>query len=404
MDSFHAVFLYFSCMTVVASRVLPPANVTLHCRNFHNVLKWSYPEDTTGLSFRLDIGAYQNPPDIRTWNTSALQADLSFLSDPNDSYYVAVTAVVNGNESEPAPSEDGITFSYFHENPVETKCYLDLPPVNVTAQRDNKVQISFVNPSVFYCEKMKKNKKKCLKDNGSKDSSFKVKILNQTHSFTCEERVCENTLPVDAAQPEHCVNITGQTSQGTLVKAKQLYCAKPFHEPSQSNFTAVYVVSAILAVATFGVILFMAFQKLTKPRNSSFIFWEFPKSFMQSTSTPESVTVDHVECSKRCDEVEPSSPTPLLSQTEEEDRTRFTNYDSRFPIRVSHNGDMSNVMEEEQPNGEGPGYMVGNNIGDENPDSGDENPGSGYEKRNTVAVEMGPDEVAKGYRGPVAPE
>lgn len=57
----------------------------------------------------------------------------------------------------------------------------------------------------------------------------------QTHSFTCEERVCENTLPVDAAQPEHCVNITGQTSQGTLVKAKQLYCAKPFHEPSQSS-------------------------------------------------------------------------------------------------------------------------------------------------------------------------
>ncbi|XP_019222392.1 growth/differentiation factor 10b isoform X3 [Oreochromis niloticus] len=369
MDSFHAVFLYFSCMTVVASRVLPPMNVTLHCRNFHNVLKWSYPEDTTGLSFRLNIGAYQNPPDIRTWNTSALQADLSFLSDPNDSYYVAVTAVVNGSESEPAPSEDGITFSYFHENPVETKCYLDLPPVNVTAQRDNKVQISFVNPSVFYCEKMKKNKKKCLKDNGSKDSSFKVKILNQTHSFTCEERVCENTLPVDAAQPEHCVNITGQTSQGTLVKAKQLYCAKPFHEPSQSNFTAVYVVSAILAVATFGVILFMAYQKLTKPTNSIIKIW-FPKSLSRPMNTPESVTVDHVECSKR----------------------------------VSHNGDMSNVMEEEQPNGEGPGYMVGNTDLHEDPDSGDENPGSGYEKRDTVAVELGPDELAKGYRGPVAPE
>lgn len=54
--------------------------------------------------------------------TPALQANLSFLSHPKDSYYVAVTAVVNGSESEPAPSDDGITFSYFHENLVGTKC------------------------------------------------------------------------------------------------------------------------------------------------------------------------------------------------------------------------------------------------------------------------------------------
>lgn len=35
------------------------------------------------------------------------------------------------------------------------------------------------------------------------------------------------------------------------------------------DFTAVYVVSVILAVATFGVILFMAYQKLTKPETTS---------------------------------------------------------------------------------------------------------------------------------------
>lgn len=396
MDSFHAVFLYFSWMTVVASSVLPPANVTLQCRNFHNELKWSYPEDTTGLLFKLYIGSFRNPP--RTLKTPALQADLSFLSDPNDSYYVTVAAVVNGSESEPAP-EDGITFSYYHENPLGIKCYLDLPPVNVTAQRDNKVLISFENPSVYYCQKIKKNKKKCSKDDGSLDSFFKVKILNQTHSFNCEESVCQNTLPVDAAQQEHCVNITGQTSQGILVKPTQLYCAKPFHEPSQSNFTAVYVVSALLAVATLGVILFMAYQKVTKPKISFIKTLVIPKSLSRPTSTPESVTVDRVECSKRCDEVEPSSPTPLLPQTEEEDRTRFTNYDFRLPIGVSYNGDMPNVIEEDQPNGEGPGYMLGNT------DLGDEDPGSGYEKREKVVVAaLAPGETAEGYRGPVTSE
>lgn len=103
--------------------------------------------------------------------------------------------------------------------------------------------------------------------------------------------------------------------------------------------------------------------------------------------------------------MEPSSPTPLLLQTEEEDRTGITDYDFRVPIVVSDNGDMSNVIEEGQPNGEGPGYMVGNaNLGDEDPGSGDENPGSGYERRLTVVVELGPDELAKGYRGPVTSE
>lgn len=403
MESFHAVFLHFSWMTVVASSVLPPVNVTLQCQNFHNVLKWSYPEDTTGLQFRLDIGAFLNPPDSRTWRTPALQTDLSFLSHPKDSYYVAVTAVVNGSESEPAPSDDGITFSYFHENPVGTKCYLDLPPVNVTAQRDNKVHISFENPIFFHCQKMKKNRKKCFKDNDSLDSFFKVKILNQTYSFNCEERVCEKTLPVDATQQEHCVNITGLTSQGILVKSTQLYCAEPFHKPLQSNFTAVYVVSVILAVATFGVILFMAYQKITKPETSNDFKPWVPKPFIWNTTTPEPVPVDPVECLERCDEVEPSSPTPLLAQTEE-DRTGITDYDFRLPIRVLDNGDMSNVIEEGQPNGEGPGYMVGNtDLGDEDPGSGDEDPGSGYERREVV-VALGPDELAKGYRGPVTSE
>lgn len=97
--------------------------------------------------------------------------------------------------------------------------------------------------------------------------------------------------------------------------------------------------------------------------------------------------------------MEPSSPTPLLPQTEEEDRTRFTNYDFRLPIGVSYNGDMPNVIEEDQPNGEGPGYMLGNT------DLGDEDPGSGYEKREKVVVAaLAPGETAEGYRGPVTSE
>lgn len=48
-------------------------------------------------------------------------ADVSFLNNPYDSYYVTVTAVVGNSTSTPAP-EDGITFSYYQDSQVEQKC------------------------------------------------------------------------------------------------------------------------------------------------------------------------------------------------------------------------------------------------------------------------------------------
>lgn len=49
------------------------------------------------------------------------EADVSFLSDPNNEYFLQVTAVIGDNNSEPVPP-DGITFSYFKDSPVNQKC------------------------------------------------------------------------------------------------------------------------------------------------------------------------------------------------------------------------------------------------------------------------------------------
>ncbi|XP_030604081.1 growth/differentiation factor 10b [Archocentrus centrarchus] len=400
---FPACLLFW--IRVVASHVAPPENVTLDCRNFRNMLKWSYPENTPGLKFKVNIGSYQNSHLVSLVETKALHADVSFLNDPSDGYFLTVTAVVGGNRSVDAPSDDGITFSYYQDNDVQQKCSLDLSPVNVTLQRDNKVQISFVHPFLFHRQHLNSSTKKSQKKINQAEIpavNFKVTILNQTgkpHSFTCEDRVCNEVLPVDAAQQNHCLNITGETLMGPLVKPTQLYCA--FKEPSASNFTIVYIVSAVLAVATTCLIVFMAYQKMTKPSVSLSNFLVINKSPMSSPmAPPEPVSLNNVEC-----EAVPSSPTPLLSQTEEEDKTEFTSscnsdgYDKRFPIGVSSkNGDVSNVTLEGQVNEEGPGYMAGNLDEDDETSSANEST-SGYEKRGTVLVDLGQDEMAKGYRG-----
>lgn len=50
-----------------------------------------------------------------------LQADVSFLSDPDESFLLHVRAVTQFNESDVSPP-DGITFSYFHGSLVNQKC------------------------------------------------------------------------------------------------------------------------------------------------------------------------------------------------------------------------------------------------------------------------------------------
>lgn len=46
--------------------------------------------------------------------------------------------------------------------------------------------------------------------------------------------MCEETLPVDAKQENHCLTVTGVLAKMT-VKATQVYCAAPFAEKSISN-------------------------------------------------------------------------------------------------------------------------------------------------------------------------
>lgn len=52
---------------------------------------------------------------------SSLSADLSFLHDPKDDYFIHVSAVIGENVSDRAPPR-GIKFSYFMHSPSNRTC------------------------------------------------------------------------------------------------------------------------------------------------------------------------------------------------------------------------------------------------------------------------------------------
>ncbi|XP_058506722.1 interferon gamma receptor 1-like isoform X2 [Solea solea] len=405
MDSLKppSVFHVFLWLPVALALVEEPTNVTLQCHNMHNIVRWSYPRLLPGLRFRVDILSYSGPADAVWVDPPALQANVSSLSDPDNEYFLTVTAVIGQNESVSAPP-DGITFSYFMDSPTTQKCYLDLPPVNITARPDDIIAFSFTHPWLFYHPAMPssqisrpRNKRRHYAQRELPLFNYGVVIISQQpHHFRCAKSVCKQEIPVERAREEHCLNITGEM-QKIAVKSTQLYCTGPFSETSekqheQKNYV-IYIVVSLLSVSVVAFILFLVYKKMTSPRSANATSITIHRTRPNTTAAVEEITVVRVE---------PSSPTPLLSHHYHD--SGFTLADGgstepdvlRLPIGVSTNGGMREHVETERADDEGEGYRAGGNLDEAETESCSEAP-SGYEKRE-VLVELGPNDSVEGYR------
>ncbi|XP_037638163.1 interferon gamma receptor 1-like [Sebastes umbrosus] len=401
----HPVLLFLCSVHAAMAHVEPPANVTLHCRNLHNVLKWSYGQLPPGIKFRIDIGAtvdLNGSPDVLWVSPPAeLQANVSFLSDPETDYYIAVTAVIGQNESHVAP-HDGISFSYYKDSPADQKCFVDFPTVHLTAQKNNTVLVRFTHPWLVYHQRFPNRKPRKKKSHDAKNSpklpgfSYDVEIITQKERHhnsveSCEDSVCENELQVDPAQEKHCLRIKGDLLK-ILVRGTQEYCVLPYEESSSSYLIQYCIVGILLAFSAAAFVIYMGYRKLTTPSSS------LPDS-MKITSKLKQLTLGNPQETCFVPEVGPVSPTPLLS-TEEKDFTPTvtpsTVPDLRLRLGVTTEDEGMSVDVEEK-NDEGPGYMKGRHLDEDDELHSSEVP-SGYEKR-PVLVELAPDELAEGYRG-----
>ncbi|XP_069000524.1 interferon gamma receptor 1-like [Embiotoca jacksoni] len=401
MGRFHPVSLLLIWIKIAAALVDKPTDVTLRCQNLINVLEWSYGQIQDGLRFRVDISARESddfPPEL--WvEPPALEANLSFLSNPREVYFVTVTAVIGENKSVSHP-DDGIAFSYTDQFPDTQRCFLDLPSVNVTVKTADTILIHFEHPWLRFLSKVHDGKK------GQGKQIFQIfkydlEILNQTtyRDLECEDKVCEAPLLVDAAQENHCLRIEGKILQ-ILVKTKQEYCRTLSLE--ETSHYHIYILVPLLLLIAVSLVVYMIIHKKIRPSTSLPRSMIFKDSVMKPimSPVPETMTVLRVT---------PSSPTPLT--TDEEDRGEFTpvftssnqsdfRLSNELPPEVER---VSDDIEAGELNYEKHAYQQGSNLEEDEalPSGGVSN---GYESRRPVLVNLAPDELNEGYRSRGDPE
>ncbi|XP_062256481.1 interferon gamma receptor 1-like [Platichthys flesus] len=387
----HPVFPLFLWIAAARGLVEPPSNVTLQCHNLQNTLSWSYGRILPELKFKVEIFKTDGSPSVLWVNSSALSANLSEFSDPNIDYLVLVTAVIGQNES---VSSKDLTYSYYMDSIVSQKCSVDLPPVDVKAHLNHTVTFHFPHPWLSYypVKPDRPGSRKGKKRSNSEEHEFKynVVIVGQLqHHFYCVESVCKGELPVEAQHEEHCLNITGELEK-MAVKSTQLYCARPLGETSTGdNINIIYIFVGVLGVCVLAFILFLVYKKKTNPKTAlpALLSIGGHKQGTAQTVPPEPVSVVRVE---------PSSPTPLLSNEEEPDFTH-TAPPTESPVLRLRTGvtNTDEVPEEGGPQSdEGLGYMGGSILDEDEPQNDSE---SGYEKR-PVLVKIGSGEVLQAYR------
>ncbi|XP_068423261.1 growth/differentiation factor 10b [Clinocottus analis] len=386
---FLFVFLFPCWLQAVFSFVEPPTNVTLHCRNMHNVLHWSYTQLSPELRFRIFIGSTVAedwlPNEIWVNSTAELQADVSFLSDPENDYYLDITAVIGENES---AVTEGPSFSYFKDSVVANQiCHLDFPSVNVTTQHPGSVLFRFTHPALVYLYELPSSLNKRKKRSDKLPLfRYEVEIADQERhlNFPCQDGVCEKTIAVDAAQKNHCLKMKGEL-ENIIVQGRQDYCALPREEPP-SYLITIYLVGGLLALTVLGLVLFVAYQQWTKPDSALL------KSVM-FTNPPRQMITEMADEMCIVQEVEPRSPT--LSAEDDDEFTTCVHpaAEPELRLRIGVSTEDEGVCDDEDGAiNEEPGYIGGRHM------EQDEAPlTSGYEKRS-VFDELAPGELTSGYR------
>ncbi|XP_047207815.1 interferon gamma receptor 1-like [Girardinichthys multiradiatus] len=373
---------------VSSAQVAPPTNLSLTCRSQKNILYWDYDQIVPGLRFLVKIFSDSNLKGCRNeiWvDGPPLQANVSFLSDPDATYFLTVKAVLGKNES---VSSDGLTFSYFHSSLGGQKCLLDLPPVNVTPQPHHQIQFQFKHPWLVYKEGLSgcKEHKKRVSESKLPNFEYNVKMAGQEqdHTFVCEDAVCEERLRVDAAQDQHCLKIQGSLKK-MFVESTMEYCALKT-EPPHSHITLYTWISIVILMGA-ALVAFMVYRRRTSPSS------DMPRplrfGFGDKKKHPPLMPPDDVV-----------SPVESISvSSKEEDDQSFTPSipgSKEYEVRMKLNPEdpeKGNAADDDTV------YMAGGNLASDNEEQeSDQESRSPYERRSVV-LELAPEDHAEGYRG-----
>ncbi|XP_072221785.1 uncharacterized protein [Leuresthes tenuis] len=185
--------------------VPPPTNVTVSCQNLKTTVRWDYSREQPQTSFKVKIEASNGKS--REGDTSDHLYDISDFVWQSEALYmtymhVTVTAIQEGNKSEAIPSN---SFSFNDLKVVDTKCFLDFPPVDVNVD-EKGASVRFQNPIYFY-EKLKQT----VKPGAANGPTFRFSSITKfgESEASCTVSHCE----LDVTFPEgveRCFTLKGR--------------------------------------------------------------------------------------------------------------------------------------------------------------------------------------------------
>ncbi|XP_022075971.2 interferon gamma receptor 1 [Acanthochromis polyacanthus] len=232
---------------VSAVPVPPPTNVNVICHNAKVSVSWDYSELQPHTTFWVNVsGSSGNREENRTTDR---QFDLShFVWKSEENYngflYVTVSAIQGEKESEGVQSN---SFSFNYLKTVDTRCYLDFPPVDVK-EDGSGATVSFPNPVHFYKE---------LETDAAHVFSYTVSsVKNGTEYIQPFDQECMmgvNTCKLDVLFPEgvkKCVRL-----KGMLFDSKSVNQFRETAEICARVSTEIHVV--MVAVILFCILVFI---------------------------------------------------------------------------------------------------------------------------------------------------
>lgn len=350
---YYALFLL--CTHVGADIVSPPKNATLLCHNMSNTLSWEHDEAGPGLSFEVVVRSRQSVPVTLVVKWPDMSIDLSEYSNPTDDYFVKVFAVKDGNLTNKSKPTASLSYSYFQDSLAKIECSLDLPMVTVET-KENQLQFSFIHPGVLYLLQGTTRKRRNYESqNTLPEFEYHIEIEGQdvTHDFSCTERECMDTLPVESSEKSYCLNINGEMKRMS-VQGTRKYCSEPLKAAGINPIGII--IPIVLVCIGLGIIGVMVFVRKTRP------------------STFRPTALDGFTASRPQENPAPSeysrislggsSPDPLTPQEQDTLNNGITVTDElRLPLGVP---EAENENEPEQEAGErGPsedGYTSGNRL------------------------------------------
>ncbi|XP_068606831.1 interferon gamma receptor 1 [Brachionichthys hirsutus] len=194
--------LLFPISGVSAGSVLPPTNLSVSCANVQVIVSWEYGNQQTQTSFNVTVKGVVGKS---VWRTTDQHHDLTpFIWTAEeyymDNFYVTVTAIQGGDQSEPVTSK---TFTFNNVKTTDIICKLDVPPAALDA-KESGATVHFRNPFHYY-EELRRTWKP---DTAS--MRFTVSTDDVAEDFDCS--VKEENCKHDMTFLPECITLSGMLS------------------------------------------------------------------------------------------------------------------------------------------------------------------------------------------------